>query len=380
MWSMRKVALALLIISALILSAVPSAYAGLNAEVNLDNPRVVPIWGASSVTEGASNRGWWSGYLYSSRIVLTAAHSTYIFDSDKNRQINEPPFIMVGKPNSNVKNPVGAVKVIKTLVADYKLGKTGFSINDFIVYVLEKDLVPMAPSKLLTPEIERELVAAKAELDYHGYGEYRDRCAPGQSAPCQKDWNDPNQSGSDLPRINKINLAPITDFTWMNPDIKSDLQFETFISKHKGCSGDSGGPITVMYQNELTFLGQGLLGARVYACGAGGAKSKENDEQSFGFFSPVHKHLYLIKQAEELVAQQEASERAAEKAAAELKAKQEAEAKAAAELKAKQEAEAKVAVVKAAASKKTTITCVKGKLTKKITAVNPKCPAGYKKR
>jgi hypothetical protein len=33
---------------------------------------------------------------------------------------------------------------------------------------------------------------------------------------------------------------------------------------------------------------------------------------------------------------------------------------------------------KAAATKKTTITCVKGKLTKKVTAVKPKCPSGYK--
>ena len=32
------------------------------------------------------------------------------------------------------------------------------------------------------------------------------------------------------------------------------------------------------------------------------------------------------------------------------------------------------------ASKATTITCTKGKLTKKITAVNPKCPTGYKKK
>lgn len=31
-------------------------------------------------------------------------------------------------------------------------------------------------------------------------------------------------------------------------------------------------------------------------------------------------------------------------------------------------------------TKKFTITCVKGKLTKKVTAVNPKCPAGYKKK
>jgi len=33
-----------------------------------------------------------------------------------------------------------------------------------------------------------------------------------------------------------------------------------------------------------------------------------------------------------------------------------------------------------AAAKATTITCVKGKTTKKVTAVSPKCPAGYKKK
>jgi M6 family metalloprotease-like protein len=72
--------------------------------------------------------------------------------------------------------------------------------------------------------------------------------------------------------------------------------------------------------------------------------------------------------------------------AAELKIKQEAEAKivadkVAVDLKAKQEADAKAAADKAAtARKKTTITCVKGKLTKKVTAVKPVCPKGYKKK
>lgn len=61
------------------------------------------------------------------------------------------------------------------------------------------------------------------------------------------------------------------------------------------------------------------------------------------------------------------------RAEAERKAKQEADAKAAAELKTKQEADAKAAVIK-----KTTITCVKGKLTKKVMGIKPKCPSGYK--
>ena len=67
------------------------------------------------------------------------------------------------------------------------------------------------------------------------------------------------------------------------------------------------------------------------------------------------------------------AKQSADKAAAELKAKQEAEAKAAAELKAKQDAD-----VRAAATKKTTITCTKSKLIKKVTAIKPKCPSGYK--
>jgi hypothetical protein len=34
----------------------------------------------------------------------------------------------------------------------------------------------------------------------------------------------------------------------------------------------------------------------------------------------------------------------------------------------------------AVAKKKSTITCVKGKTTKKVSAVTPKCPAGFKKK
>jgi acetyl/propionyl-CoA carboxylase alpha subunit len=108
--------------------------------------------------------------------------------------------------------------------------------------------------------------------------------------------------------------------------------------------------------------------------------------------NPAHKFLALIKEAEDFVANEKKLEAIQEAArvAAELKVKQEAEAKAAAELKTRQEADAKaaadqlavekLAASKAASLKKTTITCVKGKLTKKVTATNPKCPTGYKKK
>jgi len=83
----------------------------------------------------------------------------------------------------------------------------------------------------------------------------------------------------------------------------------------------------------------------------------------------------------------DAANKAAElKAQAELKAIQEIQLKAALDFIAKQEAEAKTAaelkakLEKAAATKESIITCVKGKLIKKVTAVNPVCPQGYKKK
>lgn len=82
-----------------------------------------------------------------------------------------------------------------------------------------------------------------------------------------------------------------------------------------------------------------------------------------------------------------AEDEARAKADAEARAKAEADAraKAEAELAARLAAEAAKPTatptpVKTTAKKRTTITCVKGKLVKKVTAVNPKCPSGYKKR
>ena len=82
----------------------------------------------------------------------------------------------------------------------------------------------------------------------------------------------------------------------------------------------------------------------------------------------------LVKQEKEAAAKAIAEANA--KAEAEAKAKIEAAAKAEAEAKAKAEAEAKAETPK----KKVSITCVKGKITKKVTALSPKCPKGFKKK
>ena len=335
---MRKVALALLMMSALILSSTPISQAGLNAPVNLDNPRAVPIFGQQGPTEVNLMAGW-SGYLYSPRIVFSAAHSHYRFEANGDRILNEPKYITVGKPNSSVKSTEGRAKVIKTFVGDYKKSSMGGQ-NDFIVLVLDRDLASISAAKLMTAEDEAELVKARAEVVFHGYGEYRDRCDPGQKNPCAEDRNNPNKSPSELPRIMRSNLAPKSDFPWLQGQQLTDVAKETLLTNLSSCPGDSGSGMTTTYKGKVIYVGQAFSsGMNFYACGASNAPANEKHPRELAVFSPIYKHLDLIKQAEDFVAQQ-------------------------------------VTVKKPASS----ITCIKGKLTKKVFDPNAKCPKGYKKK
>jgi len=341
---MRKVALALVITSAMICSSTPVTQAGLNAPINLDNPRAVPIFGQQRPSEVNLMAGW-SGFLYSPRIVFSAAHSYYRFDTNGDRILIAPEYITVGKPNSSTKDTEGRAKVIKTFVGDYKKSSTGWTLNDFIVLVLDKDLATVTPAKLMTAEIEAELVKARAEVLWHGYGEYRDRCDPGQKNPCAEDRNNPNKSPSELPRVNRSNLAPKSDFPWLQGQGLIELANETLLTNLSGCPGDSGGGLIATYKGEVFYVGQGIsTGMNFYACGATNAPANEKHPREMGFISPVFKHLDLIKQAEDFLAQQ---------------------------VTAKPSPPSKPA---------TSITCVKGKLTKKVAGPNAKCPKGYKKK
>lgn len=321
-------------LSVLFFQVFTPANASLNAPVNLENPRVVPIFGQP---EGVtSDNAGWSGYLYSPRIVFSAAHSNYKFDNNRNRILSEPALITVGKPNSSASDQMGRVKVIKTFVGDFKL-TSGGSVNDFIIYVLERDLVPISKGNLLTAEIEKELVAVQSEVKIHGYGEYQDRC-PGQPGPCKKtDFRDPKMRTSELPRspTGIMKLVAPSYFPWMSSDQKANLANETLVTDNLACSGDSGGPVTTIYKGTPYYLGSALSGSNNRACGAGFV---DDPTKAFGYFSPVYKHLDLIKAAEDFIEANPAT------------------------------------------TSKTTITCSKGKMVKKISGANPKCPKGYKKK
>jgi len=312
--------------------------ASLGGVEDFSNPRIVPIYNSSQSDSAA-----FSGFLYSPRIIFTVAHSDYSFDKDGTKVNQNAPQSYVGSPNSITDGNTSAtrVKVIKKIFSKtYRFDNA--LLGDFAIYILEKDLASVKPVKLLTPEIEADLIDDQVDINLHGYGTY---FRPGKSSIC---------------------------------------------------SGDSGGSATVIYKNDLMYLTVIGTGMNTYGCGT---SSYFDGFGGIHYSTPIYKHLDIINEAELFVAGQVALEEAAirlakaeeeakakaeeeakAKAEEEARAKAEEEARAKAEEKAKAKAEEEAKAKLEASKKKTTITCVKGKLTKKVKAVKPRCPAGYKKK
>ena len=354
-----------------------SAKASLPGIEDYTNERIVPL-----LISPTSARADGSGFLYSSRIVFTSAHTAVTFDSN-GKMIDFRTELSVGKPNSNVTSSGPGIRVIKRFAAPgYSADKEG-DINDFAILVLERDLIQIEPAQLMTPEIEKELVGKKATVKMHGYGNHVDLCGPNENPPCATG----RLASSAVPRSAEATLQTASDFAQLIPrPIAARFANELlFFSPEKTgmCAGDSGGSLTTTYNGKLLYLSNIGTGSFTYGCGMGGGYDGKG---GFQYSPQIYKQLDLVKQAEKYLAEQIAIEQAAEKSkaeadakvAAELKAKADADAKAAAELRARQEADAKAKAD--AASKKSTITCVKGKTTKKVTAIKPVCPKGYRKK
>lgn len=356
--------------------------AGYDAEIDLTNPRIVPIYNFNQpTTSNPTSEAAFSGFLYSSRIVFSAAHSEYYFNSDGSITYRPETGRYIGLPNSKTTDMNGIVRVSKKIISK-TFRYNNASLGDFVIYILEKDLIQAEPVALLTPEIEKELIATRAEIRMHGYGEYLDRCRPGEVAPCSK-----KDLKTEQPRSITTILRTLQEAEGIVGYQRPQLSPALIMQNGKtgfGCGGDSGGSTTTIYQGKLMYLTTTPNGMNGYACGAAGGYD------GFGginYSSPVYEFADIIKEAEEYVAGQVALEKAAsDKIAAEKAAIEKAAAeKAAAEKAALDKIEAdKAAADKAAAekakAKPRTIICVKGKVQKKVTSLNPQCPKGFKKK
>ena len=325
-----------------------------------------------------------SGFLFSERIILTAAHVLNQLRIQPNGDTDGFVFAPGLADKSNAKR----YKIIKAFLPKTFINSDPSrniqAFDDFAIVVIAEDMPLKAKVEIATDDQMRRFAKDKSKVVMIGYG---------------------LQSGSQRNNPQDIIRAPhkmtgylytpemmvehhhqykLRPSSWKTTDwgVNSDQKTGSI------CSGDSGSGYFVEENSVRYYVGTAGNGGESSNCKADGTFSLTTGGFMANFSSP-NKFLDLIKGAEIFVEEQKKAQLVkAEEArlAAELKAKQEAEAKAVADklaaekLAAEKLAAEKLAATKVAALKKTTITCIKGKLVKKVTAVKPLCPAGYKKK
>jgi hypothetical protein len=327
-----------------------------------------------------------SGFLYSERIILTAAHVLNQLRIQPNGDTDGFVFAPGLADKSNAKR----YKIIKAFIpktfVNFDFSKNIQAFDDFAIVVIDEDMPLKANVKIATEDQMRRFAKEKSEVIMIGYGL--------QNGSQRKNPQDiiraPHKMIGYLytpeMMVEHHHLYNLRPSSWTTSDwgVNHDQKTGSI------CSGDSGAGHFVEENSVRYYVGTAGNGGESSNCKVDGSFSYTRGGFMANFPSP-NKFLDLIKTAESFVDEQKKlqlvkaeeariaaelkAKQEADAKAAELKAKQEAEAKAAAELKAKQEAE-----VKAAARKKTTITCLKGKLVKRVTGVKPVCPKGYKKK
>jgi len=369
--SRKNLLVSLTLVFGLILNNVSLAQSVEYGQDATGDPNAVRIIGTGS-----------SAFLYSDRIVFTASH---VIDVLGDSFAKDAYLFAPGVKSGPDQKKYLVQKVLKAPTYKDRSEADMTRIDDFAIIILRENMPMRNTVQVASPADIESFVREKAVVELVGYGF--------QNAAMRNDgqaWN--NMSPHKMTSV-LVAGDELRQYYSSNPGLLRPTQTILGLGMRNSektgsnCDGDSGSGI---------FHQKGNV--RYYIAPTGGSQAgikNCNDNQQFPAaggmtgITATNKFLSLIKEAEDFVANEKKLEAAKEeeRVAAELKVKREAEARVAAELKAKLEAEAKAAAelkakqeadAKAAALKKTTITCVKGKLIKKVTAVKPKCPTGYK--
>jgi hypothetical protein len=293
--------------------------------------------------------GGGSAFLYSDRLVFTAAHN---FDGSENWPnlgfVNAP-----GVLSTSDQKKYNIHKILKAPTYRARLGADNTRIDDFAILIL-RESIPMQNKVVVASAADIEsFIREKVPVEMAAYG-FQNEAQRLETAA----WKDraPRKmtsvliSGDDLRKYYSTNAGLLE----RNQTIL-DLGIPNSDKVGSVCDGDSGAGFYVEKGNILYYLGAvGGAQAGITNCFGNryGAQTRFATIGGMSGVNPTHKFLALIKEAEEFVANEKKLEAIQEEArvAAELKAKQEADEKARveAELQAKLDAEAKVAAEAAA--------------------------------
>jgi secreted trypsin-like serine protease len=299
------------------LATLSPAHAIYGGKQSIDNPFVVGI-----LSRETAELAGCSGALVAPRIVLTAAHCLM---SGKNFWVQTPG------TNLSETRPTRVQGEKIFIPSGFTSAKFPYE-NDFGVLVLSKDLALKTPIVIATESQVLAWIQEESSVLHVGYGcsALVDGTSPcGKTSPIANEFE--TQLHTQVPR----------QFATLTPNSFS----MTKISVEKTvCGGDSGSPLLKKVGNDWFYIG-----AQSSSNGAGCLKTCDVicvATQGLAFYN-----ANLVSEAFKYV-----------------------------------EAQTPVAIPVATpvttpmAGKKLSITCVKGKLTKKVISVSPKCPPGYMKK
>jgi len=331
-----------------------------------------------------------SGFLYSERIVLTAAHiivgggETTLEEMKKQIAYwEQDQFVYAPGIGDRMNQKIYKIK--KVLIASTYRSRVGIDqtrIDDFAILILQESIPMKNKVVIASTDDIASFIKDKTPVYMVGYG-LQD---PSQRTPPLYGTLSPRKmtsflvSNEELRNYYKNNSNKVQqNQTMLDYGIPNSAKFGSV------CDGDSGAGFFVEKGETRYYVGPvGGQQAGIPNCTSGATFGSEGGMSGI---TASNKFLPLIKEAELIVAEdkEKESKKSEEvKIAAELQAQQESDAKAKheASVKAKAEEDARLeaeAKAKAEAAKKKTITCIKGKLSKKVTGMNPKCPKGYKR-
>ena len=283
-----------------------------------------------------------SGFLYSDRIVFTAAHTVEYYGDNFAR---DAYLFAPGVKNGPNNKRYFAQKVLMEPTYRARVGTDNTRVNDFAVIILRESM-PMQNKVVVASLADIEsFIREKAPVEMVGYG------FQGEASRKDLQWRSSQSphkmtsilvSGEDLRRYYAAYPG------WIQPN-QTILDYGIPNNEKTGsnCDGDSGSGFFVQKSDTRYYLGA-AGGSQAGITNCNGSFTRFAPHGGMSGITPTYKFLALIKEAEDFVANEkklEAAKLEEERVARELKAKQEADEKARieAELKAKLEAEAKIA-------------------------------------
>jgi Trypsin len=333
---MKRIFISIILTAGLIPISSYSAGAIYGGSLSIGDTRVVKIW------DDENFQGGCSAALLTPQIVISAAHCTDANTPHQGMAYETSAFIpekqwWASPPgvDASVVDLSTRVKIVKGYITKgYKnllpCTPSGCTqIDDIVFYILEKPLVASYSIRIATEADVAKIKQQKMVVTHIGYGLQGD--VKSSQNVDGKPYKIPGTVLNEIVRIG-------------NPEKSTNKIIRIMQSKTQSlCPGDSGSPVYVNINGveknlAVQFSGRGLC------------VNEAPGEVPLALNTLVYPYIDLLR---------------SEPLAASLIAKYDID----------------VAADKAAAARKaTSITCVKGKLTKKVNAVKPVCPTGYKKK